>query len=72
MKWETKDKLQKTAFIIMIMAMVALIAWGYENCQRNAINKILYQSQDILIEGVCNKTSCRMPRNKQRLSDDLD
>jgi hypothetical protein len=60
-KWETKDKLQKTAFIIMIIAMVVLVMWGYENCQRSAVNKILYQSQDTLIEGVCNKTSCCMP-----------
>ena len=44
MKWETKDKIQKTAFVIMLIVFVGMILWGYQSCQRRVIEKIFFNS----------------------------
>ena len=55
MKWETKDKLQKAAIIFFIICFIITIGWGYENCQRNAVKKALYEGAANLSEGICIK-----------------
>ncbi len=55
MKWETKDKIQKTIFVIMIIAFVGMILWGYQNCQRKVVEKILYNGYMQVSDSICNK-----------------
>ncbi len=55
MKWETKDKLQKTAIILFIICFIITIGWGYKHCQRNAVRKALYEGAANLSESVCIK-----------------
>jgi len=57
MKWETKDKLLKIGFIISIILFIIGIAFSYDRCQRDVVEKILYESKSELKQSVCNKTS---------------
>ena len=43
MNWDTKDKLQKIGFIVMLIVFVAAVAWSYKNCQREVVRNTLYK-----------------------------
>ena len=60
MKWETKDKLQKTGMVLFIIGFMAIVGWGYENCQRSVVKKAIYNGWGATAEGVCNKLSSKM------------
>ena len=55
MKWKTKDKLQKAAFVIMLIAFVAVMLWGYHNCQRRVVEKIFSNGWNSIPAAICNK-----------------
>ena len=57
MKWETKDKLQKAAFIIMLVVFVFTIGWGYHNCQREIVKDTLYKGFIETHQKMCVKLS---------------
>ena len=57
MKWETKDKIQKATFLIIMIVFIAIIFWGYQNCQRRVVEKILYNSWNSIPGTICNKLS---------------
>jgi hypothetical protein len=57
MKWKTKDKLQKAAFIIMLVIFVGAMLWGYQNCQRRAVEKLLFNGWNSIPAAMCNKLS---------------
>jgi len=57
MKWETKDKLLKIGFILSIILFIIGIIFSYEKCQRDVVEKMLYESKSNLEQSICNKTS---------------
>lgn len=57
MKWETKDKLLKIGFITSIILFIVGIAFSYDRCQREVVEKILYQGKAEMKQSVCSKTS---------------
>jgi hypothetical protein len=57
MNWDTKDKLQKIGFIVMLIVFIITIGWGYQNCQREVVRNTLYEGFIETHEKMCVKLS---------------
>ena len=57
MNWDTKDKLQKVGFIVMLVVFIITIGWGYQNCQRGVVKNTLYKGFIETHKNMCVKLS---------------
>ncbi len=57
MKWETKDKLQKTAIILMIVGFALFIGWSFDRCYSRVVEKSFINGILSISTSVCIKLS---------------